>query len=111
MANERPSVVQRPGGIVLPGDIARPRTGGWRTGVKPAVDLTLCVDCLLCWIHCPDMAVQQRGGVFQGFDYDLCKGCEICSEVCPTSAIEMVPEATEVSALGVLAGKGGRRDG
>lgn len=96
----------RPGGVVLPGDMPRPRTGGWRTGRKPAVDLARCVDCLVCWIHCPDMAVRQKAAVFQGFDYDLCKGCEICVEVCPAGAIHMVPEETELSPGGVLPGTG-----
>ncbi len=111
MASERQTAILRPGGVVLPGDIERPRTGGWRTGVKPSVDLALCVDCLLCWIHCPDTAVQQKQGVFQGFDYDLCKGCEVCSEVCPTGAIQMVAEATPLDSRGVVLPEGGRRDG
>ncbi len=111
MASERQTAILRPGGVVRPGDIERPRTGGWRTGVKPSVDLALCVDCLLCWIHCPDTAVQQKHGVFQGFDYDLCKGCEVCSEVCPTGAIQMVAEATPLDPRGVVLPEGGRRDG
>jgi len=103
--------VVRPGGIARPGDVPRPRTGGWRTGKKPAVHLELCVDCLLCWIHCPDTAVQQKGGVFQGFDYDLCKGCEVCAEVCPSGAIEIVPEDAPVTELGHLVAEGGRAHG
>ncbi len=96
----------RAGGVVLPGDVPRPRTGGWRTGRKPAVDLSRCVNCLVCWIHCPDTAVLQEHAVFQGFNYDLCKGCEICVEVCPADAISMVPEQTELAAGGVLPGTG-----
>jgi len=83
-----------PGGTVVPGTAPQPHTGGWRTGVKPSVDVSQCVDCLLCWLHCPDSAVVLRGTVFAGFDYDYCKGCEICAEVCPTGAITMVPEET-----------------
>jgi 2-oxoacid:acceptor oxidoreductase delta subunit (pyruvate/2-ketoisovalerate family) len=81
-----------PGGTVVPADAVQPHTGGWRTGVKPAVDLSKCVDCLLCWLHCPDSAVRLRGTAFDGFDLDYCKGCEICAEVCPVDAITMVPE-------------------
>ncbi|HZO97965.1 MAG TPA: 4Fe-4S dicluster-binding protein [Gaiellaceae bacterium] len=81
-----------PGGTVVPSEAEQPHTGGWRTGVKPAVDLAQCVNCLLCWLHCPDSAVVLRGNAFAGFDDDYCKGCEICAEVCPTGAITMVPE-------------------
>jgi 2-oxoacid:acceptor oxidoreductase delta subunit (pyruvate/2-ketoisovalerate family) len=82
------------GGTVLPEAAVQPHTGGWRTGVKPAVDLARCVDCLLCWLHCPDSAVVLRGTSLERFDYDFCKGCEICAEVCPTDAISMVSEET-----------------
>jgi 2-oxoacid:acceptor oxidoreductase delta subunit (pyruvate/2-ketoisovalerate family) len=80
------------GGIVRPSDAPRPRTGGWRTGVKPAVDLSRCVNCLLCWLYCPDSAVRLDGTAFTGFDEDSCKGCELCAEVCPVGAIEMVAD-------------------
>jgi 2-oxoacid:acceptor oxidoreductase delta subunit (pyruvate/2-ketoisovalerate family) len=83
-----------PGGTSLPATAPQPHTGGWRTGVKPAVDLAKCVDCLLCWLHCPDSAVRLTGTRFEGFEYDFCKGCEICAEVCPTDAITMVDEET-----------------
>jgi 2-oxoacid:acceptor oxidoreductase delta subunit (pyruvate/2-ketoisovalerate family) len=80
------------GGAIEPGSAERPRTGGWRTGLKPDVDLSLCVNCLLCWLHCPDDAVVLDGETFTGFDYDVCKGCEICAVTCPTGAIEMVAD-------------------
>lgn len=92
---------QLPIGGVLPNSFAsHPRTGGWRTETKPRVDIDKCVNCLLCWIHCPDAAIVLRGDDFFGFDYDYCKGCEVCAAVCPTGAIEMVPERTEVPAWG-----------
>jgi 2-oxoacid:acceptor oxidoreductase delta subunit (pyruvate/2-ketoisovalerate family) len=80
------------GGVVLADDAERPLTGDWRTGLRPAADLALCVDCLLCWIYCPDSAVRLEGQAFAGFDLDVCKGCELCATVCPTSAIEMVAD-------------------
>ena len=58
--------------------------------LKPVADLSLCVDCLLCWLYCPDSAVLLDGATFAGIDLDYCKGCELCAAVCPTSAIEMV---------------------
>jgi 2-oxoacid:acceptor oxidoreductase delta subunit (pyruvate/2-ketoisovalerate family) len=83
------------GGAVLPDAGARPRTGTWRTGVKPEVDRSACVNCLLCWLYCPDAAVVVDGDVFDGFDYDYCKGCEICAQICPVKAIRMVPEGPD----------------
>jgi 2-oxoacid:acceptor oxidoreductase delta subunit (pyruvate/2-ketoisovalerate family) len=81
-----------PGGVVLRDEATHPLTGGWRTGLKPAADLERCVDCLLCWLYCPDAAVVLEGTAFAGFDLDYCKGCELCAAVCPTGAIEMVPD-------------------
>jgi 2-oxoacid:acceptor oxidoreductase delta subunit (pyruvate/2-ketoisovalerate family) len=80
------------GGIVRPDEAVQPRTGGWRTGLKPAVDLSSCVNCLLCWLYCPDSAVTLDGTTFTGFDYEFCKGCEVCAEICPVGAIQMVDD-------------------
>jgi 2-oxoacid:acceptor oxidoreductase delta subunit (pyruvate/2-ketoisovalerate family) len=92
MAELRPWQQLAPGGTVRPEEAPRPLTGGWRTGSKPVVDLSRCVNCLLCWLNCPDAAVVLEGETFVGFDYDFCKGCEICAALCPTEAIAMVPE-------------------
>jgi 2-oxoacid:acceptor oxidoreductase delta subunit (pyruvate/2-ketoisovalerate family) len=80
------------GGIVRPEEAVQPRTGGWRTGLKPEADLSACVNCLLCWLYCPDSAVRLDETTFTGFDEDLCKGCELCAAVCPVGAIRMVPD-------------------
>jgi 2-oxoacid:acceptor oxidoreductase delta subunit (pyruvate/2-ketoisovalerate family) len=90
------------GGAVIRDDAVRPVTAGWRTGVKPRVDLTRCVNCLLCWVYCPDEAVVVEEMTFRGFDYDVCKGCEICAEMCPEDAIAMVSESTELPELGAI---------
>ena len=58
----------------------------------PTVDLSKCVNCLLCWLYCPDSAIVLDGETFTGFDLDYCKGCAICAEVCPVGAIAMVAE-------------------
>ncbi len=81
------------GGTVVRDDAVQPATGGWRTGLEPQVDFPRCVNCLLCWLYCPDSAVVLDGTTFAGFDYDFCKGCEICAEICPTGAIQMVEES------------------
>jgi 2-oxoacid:acceptor oxidoreductase delta subunit (pyruvate/2-ketoisovalerate family) len=80
------------GGVVSPAEVEPPRTGGWRTGSKPEVDIQACVNCLLCWLYCPDSAVLLDGTAFAGFDLDYCKGCEICAAVCPVGAISMAAE-------------------
>jgi 2-oxoacid:acceptor oxidoreductase delta subunit (pyruvate/2-ketoisovalerate family) len=80
------------GGVVVRDEAERPRTGGWRTGLKPEAELARCINCSLCWLYCPDSAILLDGTTFAGIDLDVCKGCELCAEVCPTGAIEMVAE-------------------
>ena len=80
------------GGTVHSVDSVPTRTGAWRTGLRPEVDLNTCVNCLLCWLYCPDSAVTLSGEAFEGFDLDTCKGCGICADICPVHAIEMVAE-------------------
>lgn len=77
---------------VVSDDAPRARTGGWRTAGKPVADLDTCVNCLLCWLYCPDSAVELTGTTFTGFDLDVCKGCAVCAEVCPVDAIAMEAE-------------------
>ena len=82
--------------MVLP--VSRPAlgsagvTGTWRL-VKPLVDTARCVDCGLCWLYCPESAVDWEKGRKAVIDYVYCKGCGICANVCPVRAISMVPEA------------------
>jgi pyruvate ferredoxin oxidoreductase delta subunit len=66
------------------------KTGDWRA-FKPIVDQKKCINCLLCWIFCPDASVIKLEK-FVGIDYDYCKGCGICSNECPVDAIKMVEE-------------------
>jgi pyruvate ferredoxin oxidoreductase delta subunit len=79
-------------GVVEPREVERPSTGDWRTTGRPVVELSRCVNCLLCWMYCPDSAMVLEGATLTGIDYDVCKGCELCVEVCPAGAIEMVLE-------------------
>jgi 2-oxoacid:acceptor oxidoreductase delta subunit (pyruvate/2-ketoisovalerate family) len=81
------------GGVAAPGAPAdRPKTGDWRTGGRPELALPQCVNCLLCWLYCPDSAFVLDGTTVAEIDYDICKGCEICVEVCPVGALAMVEE-------------------
>jgi len=72
-------------------------TGTWGT-FKPVFNAEICIQCLFCWVYCPDSAilVDEKGEV-TGIDYEHCKGCEICSVECPTKpekAIVMVKKET-----------------
>ena len=55
------TALSHPGGIVVRDEAEQPETGGWRTGVRPEVDLSKCVNCLLCWLYCPDSAISLDG--------------------------------------------------
>jgi 2-oxoacid:acceptor oxidoreductase delta subunit (pyruvate/2-ketoisovalerate family) len=81
------------GGVVSPARAEVPATGDWRTAGRPVLDLELCVNCLLCWLYCPDSALELDGTALAGIDYLHCKGCELCVEVCPTGALAMAEEA------------------
>lgn len=82
-----------PGGVVAADAAPRTRTGDWRTNGRPELRLDRCVNCLLCWLFCPDSAFELDGTTLAGIDYDVCKGCELCVEVCPVAALAMAPEA------------------
>ena len=84
-----------PGGIIpQAGNAAYYKTGGWRN-FRPVRDDEKCIDCLFCWLYCPDCAIPVKDESVKGLEFDLdhCKGCGICAAVCPTNAIEMRPES------------------
>lgn len=79
------------GKIVDAGNAREYETGSWRA-TTPVVDQEECINCLLCWILCPDSSVDVKDEEMVGFHLRFCKGCGICAEICPVDAIEMVPE-------------------
>lgn len=82
-------------GLITEGGTAhRYETGDWRT-FRPVHDMETCINCLRCWIYCPDSAIVLKDGKVVGIDYDHCKGCGICSKECPTKpkAIQMFNES------------------
>ncbi len=81
------------GGLILEaGNADSYKTGDWRSQ-RPIVDLDKCINCLTCWMVCPDSAVVVKDEKMTGYDYDHCKGCGICANECPVKCIEMKPEA------------------
>jgi pyruvate ferredoxin oxidoreductase delta subunit len=73
--------------IETPGSTTANKTGGWRT-FKPVRNKECCIKCGLCWVYCPDNAINQE------FDanLDYCKGCGICASICPKTCIHMEKE-------------------
>ncbi|MCQ2085647.1 MAG: 4Fe-4S binding protein [archaeon] len=74
--------------VIEPGNSEKFNTGDWRSMV-PVVDTNNCIDCLTCWIYCPDDCVLVKDDRVVGIKTTHCKGCGICSKVCPKKAITM----------------------
>ena len=77
--------------IVEAGNALEYKTGSWRV-MRPVFIREKCIDCMLCWLVCPDMSIIQEDGKMIGINYDYCKGCGLCANICPKDAIEMKPE-------------------
>lgn len=78
--------------IVIP--LSRPskgsagKTGTWRI-FTPRIDYKKCTNCFMCWLYCPDEAIEETREGCPEIDYEFCKGCGICAEICPAKAITM----------------------
>jgi pyruvate ferredoxin oxidoreductase delta subunit len=64
------------------GSAAKFITGDWRTS-RPIHNKEKCINCMFCWIACPDSSIIVKDGKMVGIDYDHCKGCGICEVECP----------------------------
>ena len=83
--------------IFSPGNSVERETGGWRVN-RPVVQMDRCTHCMICWIFCPDSAIETGEGKFLGFDLAHCKGCGICATECPVKCIDMIEELTLLGA-------------
>lgn len=75
--------------LAAPGHLLQ-KNAGFRT-IKPILDQEKCVNCLRCYLLCPEGTVY-RDGESLAIDYDFCKGCGICAHECKPRAIEMIPD-------------------
>lgn len=68
----------------------------WRV-VKPIFNQKTCINCMFCWVYCPDTSILARDKAMVGVDYVHCKGCGVCSQVCPTNpkSLLMFDERTD----------------
>ncbi|MDR0890547.1 MAG: 4Fe-4S binding protein [Endomicrobium sp.] len=84
------------GDIVEAGTASKFYTGDWRVK-KPIWNSKKCINCLTCWIYCPDSSIKLtisdiKQNIINGIDYKYCKGCGICAKECKLNAIIMEEE-------------------
>ncbi len=77
--------------VTEPGSASQYQTGTWRSE-RPIIDLDKCNKCGLCYIFCPDAAIEMNDEGYPEVDLFYCKGCGICSVECPKQAITQVEE-------------------
>jgi len=73
------------------GNASLRRTGDWRAE-RPVMDKEKCNKCGLCWLYCPDGAMELLEDGYYEPDLYYCKGCGICADVCKREAIIMIQE-------------------
>ena len=86
--SEYPSTVAFQGGHLVS------MNSGWRT-FKPVVNKEACVNCLRCYLICPDGVISKTEDNKVQIDYDFCKGCGVCAHECKPNAIEMIKDGGE----------------
>lgn len=98
------------GAIMTAGNSVVNNLSASRQGFAPRLDHTLCTDCGVCDIVCPDYclvweenkevngegATAGHAAQLLGIDYRFCKGCLRCVESCPSGALSKAREANWV---------------
>lgn len=77
--------------VTSPGNASEYKTGDWRS-LRPVWNRDRCVKCGICYIFCPDAAINETTEGWFEADLYYCKGCGICAHECPTLSIKMVEE-------------------
>jgi len=77
------------GDLLEAGTAAKFITGDWRTE-KPVWDGGKCINCMFCWIACPDSSIIVKDGKMTGIDFEHCKGCGICAKECPVKPVKAI---------------------
>ncbi len=77
--------------VTEPGNAREYRTGDWKSQ-RPVVEKEKCIKCGVCWVFCPDAAIQKDPEGYFLANLDYCKGCGICARECWTGCIQMVEE-------------------
>ena len=83
--------IPKGGTIIEAGNSEKYNTGDWRSS-RPVVNKKKCINCLTCWVFCPDSSIYVKDEKQAGFDYDHCKGCGVCASECPVKCIDMIKE-------------------
>ena len=72
--------------VLAAGNAEQRHTGSWRIE-RPEIDYDICTRCGLCYVLCPDGAIELDDEGYPAIDYDNCKGCMICAHECPIRGI------------------------
>ncbi|MDI9643967.1 MAG: 4Fe-4S binding protein [Candidatus Verstraetearchaeota archaeon] len=80
------------GTITEPGSSVNFDVTAWRTST-PVIDQKKCTKCGMCFLFCPDSAIELDVYGNYGVNLSYCKGCGICAKGCAVKAITMVKEA------------------
>ena len=80
------------GGIIeKAGNSLEYMTGDWRVKY-PFIDKEICINCLICYIYCPEKCIKVNDDKIDKIDLKYCKGCGICATECTKGAIKIIKQ-------------------